>query len=386
MNIKEKKIVKSLLTGLMFILLLTSCAGEKNKINNEWITHTENYQKVECDEQISNALKKVVEKNLFKQITAFDGRLLKTEICSTDEKTKTVKQKVQMLDIYGNELSAYIVSSDNAYHVTTLTATDDGGFLFALGFEDYAYSQDRWASDNGFASRIIKCNKDGNLQFDTSFEGVEGRALRYCFEKNGKFYFFGTIETPETKTQGVCSYTDIYMVILNENGHVLKKQCIAGSDFDSLNAVEISDNYFVLSISSQSDDGDFAGSYSNGYPVDWVITVDENLVINEKKIETGRDIFDYRIGERNGTPVYISDAFLKKFDAGTPKVFINYGDFYLIVSENITGEYENTPPVISSIWYYTETVYSGYDNNGNLIFRTAVDSSPNYDAMVQNFY
>ena len=84
--------------------------------------------------------------------------------------------------------------------------------------------------------------------------------------------------------------------------------------------------------------------------------------------------------------MYISDAFLKEFDAGTPKVFINYGDFYLIVSENITGEYENTPPVISSIWYYTETVYSGYDNNGNLIFRTAVDSSPNYDAIVQNFY
>ena len=84
--------------------------------------------------------------------------------------------------------------------------------------------------------------------------------------------------------------------------------------------------------------------------------------------------------------MYKSSEYLKDFDAGTPHAFIDYGDYYLIVSENVTGEYENTPPMLSSIWHYTETVYSAYDYNGELLFRTAVDSSPDYDAMAESFY
>jgi len=71
-------------------------------------------------------------------------------------------------------------------------------------------------------------------------------------------------------------------------------------------------------------------------------------------------------------------------DAGTPTAFIDYGDFFLIVSENNTGVYENTPPAVSSIWYYTETVYSGYDDSGKLLFRASVDSSPDYDNWINN--
>ena len=103
-------------------------------------------------------------------------------------------------------------------------------------------------------------------------------------------------------------------------------------------------------------------------------------------MKTGRDYFDSRLGEKNGVPIYKSDSLLTGFDAGTPDVFIDYGDFYLIVSSNNTGVYEKTPPMISSIWYYTESVYSAYDYSGNLIFRASVDSSPDYDALVQKFY
>lgn len=384
-SLKEKLVAIFLFTVLLSVLILTGCAYKKTEIEGVPATHAENYQKVECVGQVPNTLKKVIENNTFKGITAFEGTLLKTERYTEDEKNKAVTQKVQMMDIYGNELASYATNSNDAYRIATLTSTGDGGFLFVLGFEDYAYGQGEWASDNGFASRIIKCDKEGNLQFNTSFDGVEGSALRFCFEKDEKFYFFGTIETPETKTQGVYSYTDVYMSILDEKGSVLKSQCIAGSDFDRLDAAECTNNGFILSISSQSDDKDFASSNSNGYPVDWVITVNEDLEITEKKRESGRDYFDTKIGEKGGIPVYNSDDFLNNFDAGTPSAFINYGDFYLIVSENITGVYENTPLAISSIWYYTETVYSGYDNSGNLIFRAAVDSSPDYGTMSQNF-
>ena len=260
-----------------------------------------------------------------------------------------------------------------------MTATNDGGFLFVLGFSDYAYDQNTWASDNGFASRVIKCDKDGNLQFDTPFDGVERSALQYCFEKNGKFYFFGYIQNPATKVRGVCSSTDIYMAVLDTNGKLVMSQCIAGSDYDYLDAAEISGDYFILSISSQSGDGDFAGSNSDGYPADWVFKVNDQLETIEKKKGSGRDYFDYRLGEKDGEPVYKSDPLLNGFEAGYPQAFIDYDDFYLIVSENNTGVYEDTPPAISSIWYYTETVYSAYDYNGELLFRASVDSSRDFD-------
>lgn len=336
--------------------------------------------------QIPDDFRHIVETDLFDGIIAFENRLLKAEIVETNEEHRVVTHHIQMMDLYGNMLANYICNSDDAYHVNVLTATQDGGFLFVLGFSDYAYDQDSWASDKGFASRIIKCDENGNLLFDTPLDGVEGRALKHCFEVNEHFYFFGTLETPETKTRGVSSPSDIYMVVLDSTGTVVNTQIIAGSDFDSLDAAEITENGFVLSVSAQSDDGDFVGSQSNGYPKDWIFTVNYDLDITGKEMKTGRDYLDSRLGEKNGKTIYKSDSLLTNFDAGTPDAFIDYGDFCLIVSSNNTGVYEKTPPMISSIWYYTESVYSAYDYSGNLIFRASVDSSPDYDAFVQKFY
>lgn len=373
---KKRMIAAGLFAALMCIPLLSGCKDNtpKNRLDAP--------EKVKQVGQIPQAFGQIVANDVFNGITAFDGRLLKVETVAKDEENRTVTSRVLMMDLYGKTLAAYTCSSDDAYHINTLTATKDCGFLFVLGFSDYAYDQNTWASDKGFASRIIKCDRDGSLQFDTALEKLEGAALSYCFERNGNFYFFGTAQAPETTIQGIHSPTDIYMVIISENGCVLKSQRIAGADYDSLHAAESSGDGFVLTISSQSDDGDFTGSDSNGYPTGWVFTVDDNLEITDRKKENGRDYFDDRIGEKDGVAVYQSDALLKDFDAGSPVAFIDYGDFYLIVSSNITGIYENTPAFISSIWYYTETVYSAYDDSGKLLFRASVDSSPDYDGKI----
>ena len=219
---------------------------------------------------------------------------------------------------------------------------------------------------------------------DFHFENIEGTALEFCLEKNGQLYFFGETQTPETKTKGVGSPTDIYMTILDQNGKKIKSKLIAGSDFESLRNAEMLDNQFVLSLVSQSNDRDFKSSNPKGYPVDWVITVNDNLEITEKTIKKGREYSDFRIGEKDGVAVYINDSLLKNFDAGRPTAFIDYGDCCLVVSENATGIYENTPLTISSIWYYTETVYSLYSYNGEIIFRASVDSSPDFDSWIKN--
>ena len=92
-----------------------------------------------------------------------------------------------MMDLYGRDLASYTCTADDAYQAMTLTATDDGGFLFVLGFDE-RYRDGQWTSEMGLASRVIKCDSQGNVQFETAFEGVEGRSLEFCFEKDGNYY------------------------------------------------------------------------------------------------------------------------------------------------------------------------------------------------------
>lgn len=373
-----KKMIARLCLAALLLMCLAGCREKYRK------TPEQEMKNVEHVGQVGDEFADIVKNNLFCDITAFEDRLLKSEILSQDEETHTVEHRVWMMDLYGKELASYTCTTDDAYRVQTLVATDDGGFLFVLGFSD-RYRDGQWVSENGFASRVIKCDSEGNVQFDMPLADIEERGLRFCFEKNEKYYFFGEVETPETKTLGVGSPSDIYMAILDRDGKLLKTNLIAGSDFDDLDHAEMAEDGFLLSIRAQSDDGDFAGSNSGGYGVSWVFTVDDELQIIKREKKSGRDYFDDRLGEKNGEPVYRYDKLFDDFDAGSVQAYIDYGDFYLIVSEHNTGCYENTPLYISSIWYYTETVYSVYDNSGKLIFRTAVDSSPDYDSIVSQF-
>ena len=327
----------------------------------------------------------IVSDNLFYDVTAFADRLLKAQCISFDENAHTADYQVKMMDLYGNVLASCDYTTGDTHRVGTLTVTKDGGFLFVSAFEDRAYEQGVWASDSGVTSHVVKCDNTGKIEWDFSLNDYEGAALRFCFESGGNYCFFGDNQVPETKQRGVYSLTDICLTVLSADGKLIQRKRISGTDFDSLSNAEETEGGFLLSITSQSDDGDFAGSGSGGYGVSWIFRLDCDLNILEKKIAKGRDYLDNKLGEKNGKPIYTSDDLFQSFDAGSPKTYIDYGAFYLIVSENATGIYENTPLTVSRIWYYTETVYSAYDKVGNLMFRASVDSSPDYSAWIDKW-
>lgn len=341
------------------------------------------YKNVEPVGEVPESFKNIVKNNLFCDAYAYGDKLIKVESRFVGDGTKNQLHLIQTMDKYGNTTLEYELTTDDVHHIETYRPTEDGGLLFVLGFRDRARDQDTWASDSGYASRIIKTDKNGNIQFDTAFDQLEGRAFEYCFEKNDHFYFFGEYETPETKTKGVYSPSDIIMHILDNQGNCLKSIIIAGSDFDDLSFAKMFDDRFTLFIYSQSDDGDFIGSDSNGYIKSWIFTVNDSLEITKKKLSNESIYLNQLIGIKDGANIYADDPLFSSYDAGTPSALIDYGDFYLIVSENCTGIYENIPFSISSAWYYTETVYSAYAKSGKLLFRAAVDSSPDYDARVK---
>ena len=329
--------------------------------------------------RVPAAFRRIVEENAFHGATAFGDRLLKSELISSDD---AFAYQITMIDLDGETLASYTAPCGEAYFVETLIATADGGFLFVLGFTDHLTGEDGvWASDDGFASHVVKCDRFGAVQFDVPIEGAEASALAFCIEKDGAYYLFGETQSPLTRKQGVWSPTDICVFVLSPAGELLRTLCIGGSDYDNLYNAEALDGGFLLSVSSQSCDGDFAGSGSGGNPVAWTLFLNDALEIAEKKKENGRSPFVRPIGLKDGAPVYPDDPMFDGLNAGTPTAFIEYDGFDLVVSEAATGIYENQPLWLSSIWYEFETVYSAYRKNGKLLFRASVDSSPDYDVM-----
>lgn len=362
------------LCALFLLLIPTSCKVGPFRPSSE------DFKAVEHVGTVPAEFENIISNNLFYGVEAFSDRLLVSNCVSTDYDAHTAEYEIEMMDLYGNRLASCTYKTGDAHRIGTLTATQDEGFLFVSAFSDRSYGQDVWASDNGVTSHVVKCGKDGTIEWDVSFDDYEDNALKVCIERNNRYYFFGDNQVPETKHRGTYSLTDVYMTVLSGDGELILEKRLSGSDFDSLNYAEIVDGKFQLSISSQSDDGDFAGSDSGGYGVGWVFCLDDDLNVVEKNNAEGREALDDRIGEKNAVPIFESDQLFKDFDAGIPEVFIDYGDFYLVVSTNTTGVYENTPPFVSAMWYYTETVYSAYSQDGQLIFRSSVDSSPDYDS------
>ena len=215
----------------------------------------------------------------------------------------------------------------------------------------------------GYHSRIIKCDAKGNVVFDTKLDSVTIGALDFCIEKDGRYYFFGADKEKEGDND--LGKPKVSCMVFDGSGKLEKQLLIGGSSHDHLIQAESTENGFLLEINSMSEDGDFEGSGANYHEIGWKVIISDDLVITEKE----------KLAERTR---------LRTRVAGGVMSYIDYGDMYLLVSYHPPGEYEKQPAYISSIWQYSETVYSMYDRSGKLLFRASVDSSPDYDAIVSS--
>ena len=137
-----KRFLCVLISAFILACLMSGCSTDEP----EKVLATSSQNKLEMVEQVRGLpenLRSVVEYNIFNDVTAFEDRVLRVEMVSRDEENHTVVYDIQMIDFYGNQLASYSVETDDAYSVRALTATEDGGFLFVLGFSDYEVSQKR---------------------------------------------------------------------------------------------------------------------------------------------------------------------------------------------------------------------------------------------------
>lgn len=314
----------------------------------------------------------VVEKNAFADAIAVPGGVMKAVSKDTDGDGSSDLADVFMMDPYGSEIGHCQYALDGSHTIGALTATADGGFLFVSGFEDHALKTGAWASEGGFESRIVKCSRNGEIEWTLPLPDCEGWALQFCLERDNAYFFFGSKETPETKHIGVVSLTDVQILRVSAAGELEQTVLFSGSDFDWFRDAELLPDGFLLYLSSQSSDGDFAYEGGDGYEKSWKFVLDERLQCVSKE-----RIGDYwrrtdRVGIRDGKTVYQNDAMFSGYDAGYVNLVLDYDTFYLVVSRNLTEELE-TPPYVNARWYNSETVYSAFDKTGKLLWRSAVD-------------
>lgn len=363
--------MKRVLGCILFLSVLSLCCG--CHAENETADSSERtFKHIEPVGELPAKFAAIVENNLFCSAVSFSDRLLKWNMSDADF-------SVSMYDFYGELMGEYSGVSDiSSYQIKSPTATADGGFLFALGFLDRVNPNGGWDSQLGVHSRVIKCDAAGVLEWDVRLADYTGGMLEFCLETDEAYYFFGEIETPETNTAGIHSPTDIHLMKMSKQGQIQKTAVIAGSDYDYLHYAERKEGDFLLSANTQSSDGDFSAAGN------WEITVTDDLMISDTQ-ETDWNYRNY-IGILNGVSITDNDPFAKNFAAGRLTAILDYGDSYMTVSENITGQYENQPPVISAIWYYTETVYTLFNSDGQILWCAAVDSTPDWDSVAAQYY
>ncbi|MBQ6676455.1 MAG: hypothetical protein IJM71_00240, partial [Clostridia bacterium] len=221
------------------------------------------YKKVEPFGTVPAEFEDIVRENKFKYVYAFSDRLLKVETVPSDTDSKTVGYKITMTDLYGVPVADHTVETDDSYSVSALTATSDGGFLFVLGFDEYAEPA---ADRDGCASRIIKCAGDGKVEFDLPLEGVGTDSLQFCFEKFDRYYFFGDDYVPDVRN---FTQIDVFMSCVDKDGAGFRSVRIGGGDYAHLQNAEETDDGFLLSVEATSPSGDF----TSGSPAvtDWTV-------------------------------------------------------------------------------------------------------------------
>lgn len=364
------KKISLLVLAFVFLFSFTCCNTNETCTSTPTLTPTTTptpfYQKTEPFGTIPEEFKKIVEDNTFNHGIAFSDRVLKY----TEENDC---YNVFMYDLYGKTLASCKINKLSYRNITTLLATSDGGFLVSIGFnERYLVSEGIWAGELGVSSKIIKYDNKGNIHWETELEDFEGETLNYSFENDGYYYFFGEVQSADSKTLGVYSPTDIHALKLDGNGQVVGKISFGGSDYDSLQYAKADGNSFILYVRSQLKNG-------NNYKIEnqKIELSGELEIVSEEKTENY--MFDSYLGVIDGKIISSSDlddSYTKSL--GNLDMVLDYKDFYLTVAQNPTDLYNKQPSYISSLLFYWETVYSAYNKNGELIWRASVESTPDY--------
>jgi len=285
-------------------------------------------------------------------------------------------------DKYGAELARVQIPRDALHNHRLKALTSDDGFLLVNAYSnDPAYGEeDPKLAD--VSSDIVKFDRLCNIEWTLPMPECDWFALHYCFETPNGWVFFGVRETGETYSADSRSSSEIYIVLVSFAGEIAKTVTFSGSRHDHLYCVVPQDDGFVLYLGSDSNDGDFAHktNVEGEGRTYWIFRLDNDLQCVSKEVCSHDDYYDYfefvyrsyYVGYLDGKALRSNDALFADCDGGEVLAVLDYDTFYLVVFRNKTGDGAH-PGGTPRSWWTTETVYTAFGKDGEILWRTAVD-------------
>ncbi len=310
--------------------------------------------------EVPEQFKKIIERGAISPYVQVEGDMLLESYREGD------KYRIIIKDKYGNEVSNLLVggSSEN---ISDIRVDSQGNLIARAGPGSMANPH----------SRIVKAEPSGKILFETSMANVNA-GFDYMIEIDEGYVFVGTCIGEKV---GYWDTTDISIVLITHSGEIKQSIQVGGDYYDTLHHVEKNGN--GVSIYFKMINQELGGSYQrcdvDGKSFEYTYTE-----INEA------DIPGYEYFRINGKPYYAMTDFFKdyKWNKTAGSAVIEYDDFVLLVYERFTSDYDlasdgfmSTVPV--SFWY-RETVYEAYTKTGELIWRTAIDSTA-YDTIKEHY-
>lgn len=154
-----------------------------------------------------------------------------------------------------------IKNNDGSFIVIGSSFSDDGIFTDNHGFIDYS---------------VIKINASGDVIWSKSFGGTGlDLAIDGLLDSDNNILITGYAYSNDGNFNQNKGEKDIWLLKLNQNGDLLWKKNIGGTDHDeSFCLAEDSNGNYIVGVDSRSDDFDFDENYGN---MDgWIFKLDKN--------------------------------------------------------------------------------------------------------------
>ena len=315
----------------------------------------------------------IVGSNLFQGATAYSDKILKVG-------DPFEKNLIRIYNKQGMELANKVIDLADDQKMACCFLSESGDLICVYG-TDIHYGTASYDMQDivTYVEAYEISGSSLHCKHRKTFYGYEADMFEAFYEMEEQIYFFGTVteEKNGKKTVGE-GKTDISAIMMNGVHSIIKQETYGGSDFDYFRGMTFFEKKreFFIAVLTQSTDGDFEGLFNEKKLQMATLELDDYIYIDYVEY----DDFDYRssvkrrVGFLGDDEIYDNDEMFNGFSDGYVTALIDYGDFYLVVSENITGIDQNTPPEISAIQCTTETVYGAYKKDGTLIWKAATDS------------
>ena len=323
--------------------------------------------------EVPDEFKEIIKNNLFRNIEIVDDNLIRYARTENDH-------VFYFFDKSGNIVRKAEYPVDPEKHTTMSNKfIDSGGNLLVHFIVSYSEFRNGKYYRAVSYSKIVKFDTEGNTSFDVDLPERSG-SFKNMIETDDGYIFPGIIG--EKEGQKVLRTNDVYIVQLTKDGTIQNELRIGTQgEYDTVvDAAKSSDGAILYLCLQETKEGESRAMWNYfRYEVSSDLTEEKHMAITENDVPEHEPYFNINGKEFNSISDFISDYDFKKYFGGE---LIEYDDFVLFVSDRFTSDYDlikdGVKAVIPITFYYRETVYAAYTKDGELIWRTAVDST-NYE-------